>query len=120
MVETVRRFLDIKDDLFSKKLEWLLGYPQIIYQSLYGAFGMYGMDSMSEVAIQYRSPLRRAGILNTNLTTHSNVHVACLVMSMLLQLEKDGFVNLSDLQPLNLLSESYTSNWNSFVNSYYE
>lgn len=78
------------------------------------------MHSLNEIAFNFKSALRCNPILQMNLVMEKNQHISALLISMLLQLEKDGYISLNDYPPQTLLNEDYTSEWNQFVNSYYE
>lgn len=120
IIEAIHQFLDIKDDLSQQRLEWIMGCAQPVYQSSTNSFCLYGMHSLNETAFNFKSPLRCHPILQMNLMMEKNQHISALLISMLLQLEKDGVVSLNDYPPQNLLNDDYTSEWNQFVNGYYE
>jgi hypothetical protein len=98
----------------------MLGYPQLAYHTSTNSFGLFGVYSLRESIFVYKSAVRYDPILQMNLVQEKNQHISALLISMLLQLEKDGFISLNDYPSGNVMNEEYSSEFNQFVNSYYE
>lgn len=82
------RFLAIDDHLRQYRIEWLLGYPQLIYNQKTDNFGMICTNNIMENPImRYRSGLRHDSllqILENNRPRHE--HISARLVTMLMDL----------------------------------
>ena len=122
IVASIHEYLEIDDDLKKLRLEWILGFPYYIEHERTGSFGSYGIHPDTDPILVYVSALGLSSVLQliTKFKTKTQ-HVAALLISMVLQLEADGFINNLDEYPSkNALDTCYTSWFESFVNTYYD
>ena len=120
LIEGVFQYIAIDDALRPARVEWLMGYPQLVWHPNTSSFGTYGLYSLRENIFTFKSAVRFDPLLHMNLVMEKNQHISALLLSMLLQLEKDGYLSLNDYPPTTVNNEEYTSEFNSFVSSYYE
>lgn len=109
LIEGVHQFVAIDDGMRAARIEWVLGYPQLVYHPNSQSFGIYGMYSLRENVLTYRSAVRYDPVLHMNLIIEKNTHISALLISMLLQLEKDGYISLGDYPPTIVNNEDFTS-----------
>ena len=92
-LEAMTYFLNIRDDLQIKRIEWIIGYPQpLIQPARQGgvSFGMFGNNSIDEVVYVYGPTLIVEGcnsvldIILTNRRRLENMCAVCLRQLLLL------------------------------------
>lgn len=122
IIASAHRFLAIKDDFEQLRVEWLIGFPQYIENPRTNSYGVYGINPDQEVILNYVSPVRSHPLLQQLVKFKSRAqHVACLLLSMLLQLEADGYIHNLDAYPsLFAFTHPYTFWFEEFVENYYE
>lgn len=116
----MHQFIDIDDSLRGRRIEWLFGIPQLLHRDDNNSFGIFAMDSLKTPYYSFRSPIRIDPLLQINHSGEKNQHISTLLISMLLQMEKDGRICLGDYPPVSIFLEDYTTELASFVNAYYE
>lgn len=116
------RFLAIDDSLRPYRIEWLMGYPQMIYNQKLDSFGMFAMNNIFENHfIKYRSGLRFDSflqILESNRFRHE--HISARIVTMLMDLENSGYFNLSQIESPLVFNKDYSSWIPSFSKKYFE
>ena len=97
IISSIHEFLNIEDEIKESRLRWILGFPRFIEHETSNSYGSYGIHPESEPIIQYFSPLAALPVLQQVVKFRTKApHVAALLVSMLLQLEHDGFINNLD------------------------
>jgi hypothetical protein len=121
IIESIIEFISIKDDLTKLRKEWVIGMAQLEYHTKTHAYGMYNLPTVLDVVYEYCSPLGIAPVLKIiHHMREKYDHVTILLIIMLLQLEREGHISLSQY-PGNLpLQCDYTSWFETQIDNYYE
>lgn len=97
IIASIHEYLNIDDENKANRLNWILGFPRFIEHEKSNSYGSYGIHPESQPIIQYFSPLATIPILQQVVKYKQKApHVAALLVSMLLQLQHDGFINNLD------------------------
>jgi hypothetical protein len=120
-IESIIEYLGINDELAGKRKEWIIGMPQLEYHIKSMSYGMYALQTVQDVVYGYYSPLGIAPVLQiVNTMKEKHEHVMVLLITMLLQLEHDGVLDLNRY-PSNIpLQREYTHWFEAQVDRYYE
>lgn len=121
-IASLLRFLEIKDEMCQLRVDWLFGFPQWAENLRTGSYGVFGINPEQDVLLNYVSAVR-ASPLTQQLVKFKNKaqHVASLLLTLMLQLEADGYLhNLDQLPSLFAFTQPYTFWFQEFVDSYYE
>lgn len=122
IIASALKFLEVKDDYEPHRLGWLVGFPHYNEGLRTNSFGVFGINPDQDAILSYVSPLR-APSLPQHLIKFKNraQHVAALLLTLMLQLESEGFIeNLDAMQSPFAFQKNYTFWFGDFVESYYE
>lgn len=121
IIESILEVIKIEDDMKEKRKEWIIGLPRLEYHSKTQSYGMYALPTILDLVYSYYSPLGMPPILHiVNYMREKFDHVTVLIVSMLLQLEHDGVIHLSDYPSSLPLQQDYTAWMDQFVTNYHE
>ena len=114
---SVLQFLQIKDDFAQLRVDWLIGFPQYVENPRTSSYGVFGINPEQEVILNYISPVRPPPLTQQLIKFKSRAqHVACLLLSLLLQLEADGLIyNLDSFPSLFGFTHPYSFWFEEFV-----
>lgn len=116
------KFLAIDDSLRPYRIEWLMGYPQLVYSPKLDSFGMVTLNNIFENQyIKYKSGLRFDSflqILESNRVRHEHISVRILIL--LLDLENMGYFNLSQIESPLVFNRDYSSWIAPFSKKYFD
>lgn len=105
IIASIYEFLNVEDEIKRDRFNWIIGFPIYIEHQKSNLYGSYGIYPESDSMISFVSAVGPISILELIVQSRGKTpHSPALFISMILQLEKDGFMN-------NL--EEYPS-WNAF------
>ena len=122
IIASAFKFLQIKDDFEKERVFWLVGFPQYTEGLRTNSFGVFGINPDQDQILNFVSAVRMTPFTQHLIKFKSRAqHVAALILTMLLQLEADGYIeNLDSLPSPFAFHQSFTFWFEDFVDGYYE
>ena len=129
-LEAITYFLNIRDSLQMKRVEWILGYPQPVIQNTkagVASFGMYGNSAIDDVVINYESTLNSencVSILQIIIHNRRRLENLCLVclrqLLVICDLNPAIFEFVASLPPPSYNYSNFTDWAKPFITNYIE
>ena len=122
IVAAILRFVEIKDEYQKDRINWLIGFTQYCQNPRTNSYGIFGIYPDQDTILNFVSPIRALPLPQQLFKFKNKLqHVACLLFTLLLQLEAEGYIHNLDEFPSPLaFTHNYTYWGESFVDSYYE
>jgi len=120
-IECIHEYISVKDELTEQRKEWIIGMPQLEYHAKTMSYGMYALPTVLDTVYAYYSPLGVSPVLHiVNYMREKYEHVMVLLVSMLLQLEREGLIDLNRYPSTLPLQRDYAYWFEQQADHYYE